>query len=1109
MSEAATDKSEDTDTGGDRDGNGSNGALIDVLTQIDLTQYTAVFDENDIDDGMLADLSSDDLKEIGVVSLGHRKKLLAAFGALAAEVPETSSADAGRAERREVTALFADITGYTSLSRELETEDLHAVLTRFYELFNAIVGRMGGTVDRHIGDCVLAVFGAPQSHGNDTERALRAATEMHRAMEELSDQFGRSLSVHIGAASGKVLFSSRGYGERADRDFTLTGDTVNLASRLADTARPGETLIDEGLARSLAHRIDCEGPEDISVKGIKQPMAVYRFRGFRSTRSGGPMVGRARELAVIRDALSGGRDTGSSSSVVIVGDAGMGKTRLVEEATSHARETGYRVHKALVLDFGLGERQRPLASLAASLCGFGETPELSAIRIFIDRCREAGDMHETTGTMLTQMLGAPLSRTDAAVVDGMDDAAIADARRTALRWLLRRAVRYGPQLLVIEDIHWADADLFNQISVIVAEAEELPVTLILTSRYDEVERLDGLFGPEAATQRLDLEPLVEEDAMAFAQAAQQPSAEVLARCVAQAQGNPLFLEQLLRHAREGGAGQIPGSIQSLVQARVDRLKPRDRRILEAAAILGQRFRMEPVLAIANMDVYDEQTLLEANLIRREGGSYLFEHALIRDAIIATVLRDDLKALHVAAAEWFDGEDETLRAEHLEAARDPRAASAYLAAGQGARKAYRKDAALALAERGLALEATSVVRGALLCLKGEMLRDLGRCAESIAAYEEAETLAGNVESRCRARLGIVAAMRIQDRIDEAYEMLDRLEAEAGPAEIDRELSEIHYFRGCFHFPRGNLEGCLEEHGKAFEHAKRADLPWHQARALSGLGDAHYAGGRMVTAHGVIKHCLALCEEHGFGSIESSNRFMLATVLIYMNRTEEALAEAVRSADLAAKVGNVRPEIVSRLTAGWVLISMARFEEARREVETGLELAARIGAGRFEPFLEESLARIQLHCGDPKAAAKTAEAALAKVHKMGIETFIGPWVMSTVALTTSDATRRNAVLDKGLALLDSGCIGHNHFRFLRYGMEALSTAGEHDRACALADRLEKYTAGEPLPWSDFYIERTRRIADADRGNPDPVALRQLRQRAQNDGLQISISRIDHYL
>ncbi len=1082
--------------------------LKQILSDLGFAQYETLFIDNHIDASMLADLTSDDLREIGVSSLGHRKQILAAIAATVAPVSDHATASA---KRREVTTLFADLSGYTRLSQEFGTEDMHRLLTEFYDRFDAIIRHLGGTVDRHIGDCVMAVFGAPISYENDAERALRAALEMHRAMTEISLQFGRDLSVHIGVAAGNVIFSSAGMGALKANEFTLTGDSVNLASRLADQAKGTETLITQLIYQALSDRIDCEAHDSLTVKGFEHPIPVYRLRGFRHHGADQPMIGRANEVARFTRIMADSQGSGRGGAIALVAEAGLGKSRLIEDYARMAADLQFRVHKALVLDFGLSEAQNPLRLLLGNLFGLSERAEASAVRAVVQQQKNLGTLDAMSAMFLTLVLGAPLEHEARLVHGAMSDAARQEGLRAMLGQVLRAAATDQPLLLIVEDIHWADRATLNDLAEVAAVTTEAPVLLVMSAR-PEGYPLDDAWRTQArgvTLTRIDLAPLSPEDAYRLARATHRTSGAVIRDCVARAEGNPLFLDQLLRHATELGGDAVPGPIQSIIQARLDRLSPKDRRVLEAAAILGQRFSMAEVMMVAVIDVYDERPLVNASLIRAHNQGYLFAHALIRDAVLRTMLRDDLRSKHLRAAEWFRPTDALRHAEHLAAGQHEGAAAAFLAAAQEAQAGHRKDAALGLAERGMALATHDAVRGDLLRLKGDMLRDLGRAAEAIAAFEAARAIAVLPVDQCRARIGIIAAMRIVDRIDDALAMLDETEAIAVAADLVPELSEIHYFRGCLHFPRGQLDGCLREHALSLDYAGRAGNAERRALALSGLGDAHYARGRMFTAHTVIQQCLALCEEHHLGAVEAANRFMLATVKIYMNDTERALAEALASARLAQRVGQSRAEIVSRLTAGWILVAMADPVAAQWQVDRGLALAGQLGAKRFEPFLKETVAQIRLVEGRATEAAEIAEEALAQLRDLDAMSFIGPWLLSTVALTTPDPDRRAEVLAEGETRLGAGSVGHNYFRFYRHAMEANANAGNWHEVRRHADLLAAYTAEEPTPWSEFFIARARAMADACDGRDVGEQLRALRSQALAAELQTAIPGIDRAL
>ena len=252
------------------------------LRSLGLEQYEQTFRDNAIGGDVLPALRDEHLKELGL-PLGHRLKLVNAIAALhvrASEQVPTAPIPpslAMQGERRQVTVLFADLAGYTALSNELDAEEVHALLERFFDRVDRIVKEHGGHIDKHIGDCVMAVFGAPIAHGNDAERAIRAALAIREAMPELSARLGRPLGVHIGVAGGQVVAS--GIGNVSHREYTVTGDTVNLASRLTDAAVAGEILISERVRRALADRLDCLEAGSLMIKGFAEPVRAWRLRG--------------------------------------------------------------------------------------------------------------------------------------------------------------------------------------------------------------------------------------------------------------------------------------------------------------------------------------------------------------------------------------------------------------------------------------------------------------------------------------------------------------------------------------------------------------------------------------------------------------------------------------------------------------------------------------------------------------------------------------------------------------------------------------------------------------------------------------------------------------
>jgi class 3 adenylate cyclase len=266
------------------------------LEGLGLAQYAAAFAENDVDFAILGKLTDADLKELGITSLGHRKRLLGAIaerGVTAA--PSPRHADGSPAgERRQVTILFADLCGFTAISRTLDPEEVRELVGRYTALVDGIVVGYGGTVDKHIGDAVMALFGAPRAHDDDPMRAARAALDIHDALGRMNVNTVRPLQAHVGIASGEVIAGILG---RADaNDYTVLGDSVNLAARLVAAAGPGQTLLSDGVYRALSGRGVCDPLGEIQLKGFEAPTRAWRLRSL----SGEPWLQRVARLSAAR-----------------------------------------------------------------------------------------------------------------------------------------------------------------------------------------------------------------------------------------------------------------------------------------------------------------------------------------------------------------------------------------------------------------------------------------------------------------------------------------------------------------------------------------------------------------------------------------------------------------------------------------------------------------------------------------------------------------------------------------------------------------------------------------------------------------------------------------
>ncbi|HEY8521338.1 MAG TPA: adenylate/guanylate cyclase domain-containing protein [Gammaproteobacteria bacterium] len=1068
------------------DGPSDSFDVVAWLRELGLDVYAQAFVAHDIDATVLGSLTDADLKELGVASLGHRKRLLRAIagrrGAPGGTSPATSVGATSRTsvladdgERRPVTVLFADLAGYTTLTRELGSEEMHALTARFFAAADEAIVSHGGTIDKRIGDCVMAVFGAPVAHTDDPERAVRAALAVRAAMLDLSLAAGRELAVHVGIAMGNVTASTIGTDHH--RQYSITGESVNLAARLTSHAGHGEILIADEVHEVLAGKVDAERIEDLVIKGFEGPVPAWRLLGIRVQRGRGamPFVGRKAELAHLVRILQSCNDQGRGMAVHIRGEPGIGKSRLLEELERLAVEQGFGCHVGSVVAFGAEAEHAAITSVARSLAA--AAPSLPA-----DPGRRSdGHSVERAGAdrvFLNDVLGLPLPPELRGIASALDHAGRHKGRLAALATLLRHASMARPVLVCVEDVHWADEQTLDYLAQLTATVADCRAVLVMTSRIDG-DPLGPAWRarvPNVGFVTIDLPPLRQEDAVELAAALLDADSAVARRCIARADGNPLFLEQLLRHATEREDGDIPPTVQSVVLARADKLPPVDRRALQAAAVLGQRFKLAALRHILSDEGFTPARLIEQALLRPDGDELVFNHALIRDGIYASLLQASARVLHRNAAAWYAERDLALHAEHLERAADRAAAAAFATAAHAELDAYRPQRALALTRRGLVCATDRGDRHALALLEAEILLDLAEVQGSLEAAARAVELSAKDHERCAAHLALASGLRLVDRLDEAFVALDTAEHAAAAAELVEERARIHHLRGNLYFPKGRIVECRAEHESALAWAEKAGTPELRARALSGLGDVEYASGRYLSARTRFAACLALCREHGLGKIEVANRGMLAITRWFCG--ESALDEADAGIEAARRVGHARGELIAQHGRLMALLGLLRLDEARASVVRARALAQQLGAMRFEAENLWFLAMIERLAGDRASAAAILREAMALSRETSVG-FFGAAILGSLALVTDDARERAAALAEGEALLDAGSVSHNHYFFARDAIDAALAEREVERASRLAARLAAYTAAEPLPWSTLVVGRAEALVAHIRG------------------------------
>jgi class 3 adenylate cyclase/tetratricopeptide (TPR) repeat protein len=1103
------------------------------LEKLGLGQYAEAFVENAVEWAHLPDLDHETLQAVGVKAVGHRMTILLAVASLseeqsfvfprdsmAAESHESLAAwERHPGERKPVTMLFADITGSTALTEKLDAEETHDLLYGATQRMCEAVENNRGTVCRFMGDGVMAMFGAPVASEHHAVDACEAALEMQQAVRDYANDIeprhGSELQIRVGLHSGEVVVLTVGEGDKIEYD--ASGPTVPMAARMEQVAAPGEVYITGTTYSLAAHRIETEALEPVPVKGISESVPVFALRRVRSVEEAQPdsartpFVGRRGELIQFRGMLEACIEEGYGQSVYIRGEPGIGKSRLVEEFARIAAENGISTHRGLVLPFGVGKGQDAIRSLVRSLMGVAPGSGTNERQGAANNALNDGRIEPGQAVFLNDLLDLPQPTEQRALYDAMDNATRNEGKQRVASKLLAAISSIRPILAVIEDVHWAGDITLAHLAVLAKTVAEFPALLVMTSRIegDQLDRqwLSGIEGSPFFT--IELGPLRREDSIALIGEFIDTSDALAESCLERASGNPLFLEQLLRNAQEGSVESLPDSIQSLVLARMDRLEPEDKRALQAASIVGQRFDADVLRDLLEAEDYDCRELVEHNLVRPEGGGFLFTHALIQESVYSSLVKSQRRALHSKAAQWFADTDLVLHAEHLAHAGDEGAPKAFLEAAHEQAGQYRLEKALALVERGLEVT-TDKKSFPLECLQGELLRSLGSIKESIAVYRKAKESATSDIDRCRAAVGIAEGLRIVEAHDELLEELNFVEAIATKHDLSLELARAYQLRGGVHFLRGEPEACIEANKAALQYAEAAGSLEIKAQTLSGLGDAEYARGRMISAHRYFDECVEISREQGFGKILAANLLMRGVVSWWRNERVAALRDFEEAVSLAEETGQLRAEMIA-LGAGRYLAEWGQLDEGERWLKRGLALARRLGSRAFTGQTLMRLGRIAYVKGCRDEAEQLAQEAVDALRDGGMA-FTGAQALGVLALATRNSDRRRSALSEAEELLHGDSISHNFTGFYPNAMETCLQMGEWNEVDRYAQALEDYTRAEPLPYTDFIIARGRALAAFGRGNRDDATMRELRHlrdEAERVGLKVAMHGLEEAL
>ena len=560
-------------------------------------------------------------------------------------------------QRKIVSVLFADLVGFTSTSEQADPEDMREILASYFADTKAVIERYGGVVEKFIGDAVMAVFGAPVSRGDDAERAVRAALEIPAVIAALDARTpGFDLQVRAAVNTGETMVA---IGPSGNDEVLVVGDVVNTASRLQSAAPPGRVVVGDATYRATVRAIGYEPIEPISAKGKREPVPAWLavepiapLSGFAST---SPLVGRSDEMSLLVDVWERAVGHRNVHLVTVLGEPGIGKSRLAFELSERVKASGGRAWDVRELPYTQSSGYEGFGQLVKDVSGT-HSSDVEA-RSKLDR--SLTDLGIVDPDLL-QLLSTFVGETENPAVGR---SAMFDAAR---RWIEALA-RQQPTLLVLEDIHWAHASALDLIESIASRARDAPMMLLALARPELLDVRPGWGGGLTASTTFRLDPLSPEQAHVLAARWMGEADETLiGRVETVAAGNPLFIEEMAVWSREVATdtSELPTTVKAMIAARLDALPSEERHVLYDASVVGKEFWLGS-LQRSDTDVERLGSILESlqdrDLIREEQHSsihgdreYTFRHILIRDVAYATLTKAARRDRHEAVARFIEG-----------------------------------------------------------------------------------------------------------------------------------------------------------------------------------------------------------------------------------------------------------------------------------------------------------------------------------------------------------------------------------------------------------------------------------------------------------------------
>ena len=845
-----------------------------------------------------------------------------------------------RLTRKTVTALFADVVGSTTIGDERDPEAVRSVMGRFFERMNAVITHHGGTVEKFIGDAVMAVFGVPSAREDDALRAVRAAADMRLALAELNAELPLRLSIRTGVNTGEVV---------AGGEHTLvTGDAVNVAARLEQAAAPGEILIGRTTFDLVRDAVVAEPVGPLDLRGKPEPIEAWRIVAVvpdapgRSRRFDTPLMGRDDELAMLRQSYGRVVSRRASHLFTVLGAAGVGKSRLARELTGDVADATVVVGRCLpygegITYWALREIVRPLHR------AMSEIPD--------------GD--------------AEILR--AAVGDGEAAAGPEEISR-AFRRLIEAEARRRPLVLGFEDIHWAESPLLELIEQAVDGLRDAPVLVLCLARPELLDAQPRFGGGKVNATTILLEPLddMHADALVSQLAGDAVTSETRRMITDVAEGNPLFLEEIVAMVvDEGAATAVPPTVQALLTARLELLPENERTALAAAAVAGRFFSADALEQLAGGEALQALATLERkDLVRphevsfASSGGYRFRHMLIRDAAYESLPKALRGELHERLADWLEldasaatpREAEELVAWHLEQAYEAKRAVG-LPVDEVAERAFVVLARLGRAARTRsdAAAAESLLERALALSRPLDHRQVELCFDLVPVLLERGALTRAEEVVRRAADG---AARLDDPVLRSRAGIEQLFVDF-PAQ-----------------PTRWVENAVPTAREALAVLERAGDDEAVSRAWLVIVTHDYVRGRSRELTTSLAEALRIARRTGAGRHVGELLVLAVRSLVFGPDDVDTGLE--KCDEIAASGGD--EGVIHGVRAA--LHGMAgRFDEARREYQAGHALLEELGRTRFLAVQRYYAAFVELLAGAPAAAEKELRASAHTLESIG--------------------------------------------------------------------------------------------------------------------------------